>query len=233
MNKEQAKNLRTKIESIQSLMIAFVTDVREDSQPREYVDLYADLYIDLEDTGYENPNQHKTLEIFWSYCKLKNMGTWADRRAYVQELYADIILDLTRAIKKGKDPRNWGKTNEALTDELAPVRIQWLKAKNFIYTSPPDFENSIKESINSIESTLKILLQEPKGTLGKLLNKTEIDKDIKSIISQAYGMVSNKDFVRHGGIESQNLNASEAEFFIEFSGIAIAYLKSKLGAKKA
>lgn len=48
------------------------------------------------------------------------------------------------------------------------------------------------------------------------------------MISQAYGLVSNKDFVRHGGVVSQKLSASEAEFFIEFSGIAISYLKKKM-----
>jgi hypothetical protein len=228
MNKEQVKGLQTRIESIQSLMIAFVTNAREDSQPREYMGLYNDLYLDFEELGYENPNPHKTLEIFWEYCKFQEMGTWSERRAYVRKLYADILLDLTRSIRSRANPRNWDKTNKLLTDELSPVRAQWLKAKNFIYSTPPDYENSIKESINSIESTLKILLLEPKGSLGKLLNKTEIDKDIKNMISQAYGLVSNKDFVRHGGVVSQNLSAKEAEFFIEFSGIAISYLKGKL-----
>jgi hypothetical protein len=228
MNKEHAKGLQTRIESIQSLMIAFVTNAREDSQSREYIGLYDDLYLDLEELGYENPNPHKNLEIFWEYCKFQKMGTWSERRTYVQGLYADILLDLTRSIRSGVNPRNWDNTNRLLNDELSPVRIQWLKAKNFIYSTPPDYENSIKESVNSIESTLKILLHEPKGTLGKLLNKIAIDKDIKSIISQSYGLVSNKDFVRHGGVVSQNLSAKEAEFFIEFSGIAITYLKSKL-----
>ncbi len=230
MTKEQLTALKTKIEQIQSIMIAYVTDGRENSQPDEYLDLYSDLDIEFENTDYPNPNQHKTLEIFWGFCKLQSMGTWAERRAYVQELYADIVLDLTRKIKKGKDPRNWTKTNELLQDEFFPVRVQWLKAKNFIFSNPPDFENSIKESINSIESTLKILLNEPKGTLGTLLNKVKIDPDVKRLISQAYGLVSNKDFVRHGGMQPQNLSEAEAVFFLEFSGVSIAYLKTTLRA---
>lgn len=171
MNKEKAKGLQTRIESIQSLMIAFVTNAREDSQPREYIGLYNDLYLDFEELGYENPNPHKTLEIFWEYCKFQEMGTWSERRAYVRKLYADILLDLTRSIRSRANPRNWDKTNKLLTDELSPVRAQWLKAKNFIYSTPPDYENSIKESINSVESTLKILLLEPKEVLENFLTR--------------------------------------------------------------
>lgn len=183
MNKEQAKGLQTRIESIQSLMLAFVTNAREDSQPRESIGLYNDLYFDFKELCYENPGPHKTLEVFWEYCKFQKMGTWSERRAYVQELYTDIFLALTRSIRSGANTRNWGKTNKLLTDELYPVRAQWQKARKFIYSTHHDYENYIKESINSIESTLKILLHEPKGSLGKLLNKIELDKDIKNMIS--------------------------------------------------
>lgn len=231
MDSRQAKELISKIEEIQALMVAYVTDSRTADQPYLYRQLYDDVHFALEDAGYENPNPHRTLEIFWSFCKLK-MGTWAERRAYVDELYSDILLDLKRILRKQKDPRNWKKTNEILTDELSPVRTQWLKAKNFILFSSPDYENSIKESINSIESTLKILLNQPNGTLGKLIKKISLDTDIAKLISQAYGLTSNKDFVRHGGVERQNIGRSEAEFFLEFSAIAIRYIVDIVKNKK-
>jgi len=156
------------------------------------------------------------------------MGTWAERRAYVQEMYADILLDLKRIQRNKPDPQNWKKTNEVLTDTLSPVRTQWLKAKNFIYSTHPDYENSIKESINAIESTLKILLEKPTLTLGKLIKNNDLDQDVQKLIDMAYGLVSNKDFVRHGGVKNQNIEKPEAEFFLEFSAIAIAYIKEKI-----
>jgi len=232
MNKKQAKELVTEIEEIQSLMIAYVTDGRADDQPSQYRTVYDDVLFELEDAGYENPNPHKTLEIFWSYCKLQEMGTWAERRAYVRELYADISIELKRIQRDLPDPRNWKKANEELTDELSPVRTQWLKAKNFIFAQAPDYENSIKEAINSVESTLMILLNQPNGTLGKLIKKADLDPDISKIISQAYGLTSNKDFVRHGGVEDQMIGKTEAEFFLEFAAVSIIYIREKLKGTK-
>jgi len=138
------------------------------------------------------------------------------------------LLDLKRIQRNAPDPKNWKKANEVLKDGLSPIRTQWLKAKNFIYSQKPDFENSIKEAINSIEPTLMILLKQPNGILGNLINNASLDQDIKKIISQAYGLTSNKDFVRHGGIENQNISKSEAEFFLEFSAISIIYIRAKL-----
>ena len=146
----------------------------------------------------------------------------------MKELYADILLELKRIQRNMPDPRNWKKANETLEDELSPVRTQWLKAKNFIYSPEPDYENSIKEAINSIESTIMILLNEPNGTLGKLIKNIDLDSDISKLISQAYGLISNKDFVRHGGVKNQNISKIEAEFFLEFAAVSIIYIREKL-----
>lgn len=228
MDSKTAKAITSKIEEIQSLMIAYVTGGRSNEQPNAYKTLYDEVFLELEDSNYENPNPHKSLEIFWSYCKLQEFDTYASRRAYVRELYSDILLEMKRIQRHVASSRNWKKANEALNDELSPVRIQWLKAKNFVYSSAPDYENAIKEAINSIESCLMVLLESPNGTLGKLIKSANLDPDIERLISQAYGLTSNKDFVRHGGVANQNINKEEAEFFLEFSATAIVYITAKL-----
>lgn len=212
-------------------MIAFVTDGRTKEQPAAYQDLYATIHIALEDAKYAHPNPHKSLDIFWAFCKLQELTTYASRRAYVENLYADVLLDLRRIQAHKPTSRNWSKANDALADELTPVRSQWLKAKNFIVAGQPDFENSIKESVNSVESCLMILLDEPKGTLGKLIKRVEIDEDIQRLVSQVYGMASNRAFVRHGGTEMSSLGRAEAEFFLEFAASSIIYLTTKLKPK--
>ncbi len=73
-----------------------------------------------------------------------------------------------------------------------------------------------------------ILLNQPKDTLGKLIKNPKIDRDIGKIISKVYGLSSNKDFVRHGGVQNQLIGQLEAEFFIEFAASAIIYIKGKL-----
>lgn len=223
MLKETLQN----IESLQGLMVAFVTNGRTDEQPKTYKSLYVDTIISLEKLGYDNPNKFKTLEEFWGFCKLK-FPTYAERRSYVNEIYGDIVLDIERKIRQEPEPKEWGKTNDVLLDELTPIRRQWLKAKNFLISENPDYENCIKESTNSIESTLQILLNQPGETLGKSIKSANIDSDIKKLISQMYGLVSNKDFVRHGGTFDQDIKKSDAEYFLNFSSISIQYLVKRL-----
>ncbi len=216
--------LEKAITEIKSIMLAYATDGRTDEQPRQYQEAYIDLDVLIENASYSNPNPYKTIDQFWKDCG----GTWAERRELIGSIYADLLFDIGRKKRKQKEPRNWKSANEALTDELSAVRVQWLKAKNFSFTSPPDYENSIKESVNSIESCLMILLNQPKDTLGKLIKNPKIDPDIGKIISQVYGLSSNMDFVRHGGVQNQLIGQLEAEFFIDFAASAIIYIKGKL-----
>ena len=233
MDAKLAKELGSKIQELQALMVAFATDGRTSDQPRVYRELYADVTIELERAKYENPNPHKSLEVFYAHCKLREMKKYAERRAYVEELYSDVLLDLKRVERHSPNPKNWAKANDVLTDELSPVRTQWLKAKNFTFSQPPDYENSIKESISAVESCLMILLQEPNGTLGKIIKQAKLDPDIERLVSQAYGYASNKDFVRHGGTEQSKLTKAEADFFLDFSASSIVYITSKLRGTNA
>jgi hypothetical protein len=232
MSPEKSLEISRQIEELQTLMVAYVTDGREKSQPGRYKELYSTIHVGLEQEKYQHPNPHKSLELLWAHCKLKDLDTYASRRAYIDSLYADVLLDLKRIQMRKPISKAWTRANEVLEDELAPVRIQWLKAKNFIYAEPPDFENSVKESINSIESCLKILLKDSGGTLGKLIKSASLDAEIERLISQAYGLISNKDFVRHGGTAPSTLGKIEAEFFLDFCGSSIAYISAKLKTLK-
>ena len=70
MDSKQALELGAKVMDLQRLMIAFVTDGRTPEQPAAYRDLYAKVTLELEDAKYANPNPHKSLEVFWAFCKL-------------------------------------------------------------------------------------------------------------------------------------------------------------------
>lgn len=228
MDSKKAQALAGKITELQSIMVAYATDGRTSDQPRAYRDLYADVTLELEDSSLPNPNSHKSLEAFYAHCRLQQMATYAQRREYVAELYDDVLLELRRIQRHAPSSRNWGKANEVLADELTPIRTQWLKAKNFIYSASPDFENCVKESISAVESCLMVLLKEPNGTLGKIIKRANLDPDIERLISQAYGYASNKTFVRHGGTSASTLTKYEAEFFLEFAASAIIYISHKI-----
>lgn len=228
MKKEKA--LILKIQELQGLLEDRATYFKnnEKEATNRYSELYIEVDLELEELGYEHVNLHRSLHSIWSFSKTQGLATYDQRREYIRNLYEDILFDLNRKLAKEPDPKHWNTANEQLEDELEPIRTQWLKAKNYIYTTPPDFENSIKESINSIESLLMILLNRPGDTLGQMIKQPDIDEDIRRIISQVYGLVSNKDFVRHGGTQAQVINEEDAEFFLELSAISIVYLKKKL-----
>lgn len=229
MTPEKARALKLKISQLKGLMSAYATDGRTSAQPHEYGELYREVAIDLEEAKYGNPNPYKSLEVFYGFVKAEGMKHYAERRALVAKIYEDVLLDLQRAERQEQQPsKGWTKANDALADELSPVRVQWLKARNFIQSSTPDFENSVKESVSSVESTLRILLEQPKATLGNLLKEAKLDSDVERLISQAYGYASNRDFVRHGGTKASTLTKAEAEFYLEFSASSIVYIFSKL-----
>lgn len=95
-------------------MIAYATDGRTSDQPRAYRDQYSEVTLELEDAKYANPNPHKSLEIFYAFCKLQEMKTYASRRAYVEELYADILLDLKRIQRHAPSSKNWERQTTLL-----------------------------------------------------------------------------------------------------------------------
>jgi hypothetical protein len=228
MTPDKASELKKKIAQLQGLMTAYSTDGRRPEQPHEYEELYREVALDLEDAKYGNPNPYKSLEVFYGYVRSEELKTYASRRTCISKLYEDLLLELSRAERQEKPSKVWAKANDALEDELALVRVQWLKARNFIQSNTPDFENSVKESISCVESTLRILLQQPKATLGNLLKEANLDSDIERLISQAYGYASNRDAVRHGGTKPSTLTKVEAEFFLELAGSSIAYITARL-----
>lgn len=61
----------------------------------------------------------------------------------------------------------------------------------------PDYANSIKESISSLESLVQIILGE-KGTLGQLIEKLDIHPALKEGFKKLYGWTCDDGGIRHG-----------------------------------
>lgn len=125
MDRKRAEEVELKILELQSIMIAYVTDARTDEQPALYKDLYADIYIEFESAKFPNPNSHKSLESFWGYCKLKELKTYASRRMYVQELYADVLLELKRIQKHEASSKNWKRADHCRRISPNNITMKW------------------------------------------------------------------------------------------------------------
>ncbi|MEV8174955.1 AbiJ-NTD4 domain-containing protein [Microbacterium sp. NPDC079176] len=91
----------------------------------------------------------------------------------------------------------------------------------------PDYPNSIKESISSVEAVVKKVTGE--GTLGSGLGKLEsagltIHPALKGAWLKMYGWTSDDDGIRHGGIEAANADQALARYVLVTCSAFVSYL---------
>ncbi|MDH0199793.1 hypothetical protein [Comamonas aquatica] len=198
MDSKKAIELGAKVGQLQALMIAYATDGRTSDQPRAYRDQYSEVTLELEEAKYANPNPHKSLEVFYAFCKLQEMKTYASRRAYVEELYVG------------------SRTIGCLKTSVRCCMAERYCKQFWQHGNPvPRSCHADQPSQERYDHTCH-----PFGiaaTLGKLIKQANLDPDIERLVSQAYGAASNKAFVRHGGTVASGLTKAEAEFFLEFA----------------
>jgi AbiJ N-terminal domain 4 len=90
-----------------------------------------------------------------------------------------------------------------------------------------DYRNSIKESISAVESTVKIISNSEKGTLGELLKRMNLHKAFQSGLSSMYGYTSDADGIRHALMDESTVPFADAKFFLVMCASFINYLHDK------
>jgi len=118
------------------------------------------------------------------------------------------------------------------SDKLNPVKQHLDKALKYFSTrEKPDYENSIKESISSVESLVKIITNN-KGTLSILIKELDIHQALKDSITKLYAWTSDDGGIRHGSSgKVLSANEEEARFILITCSAMINYLVVKCGEK--
>ena len=91
-----------------------------------------------------------------------------------------------------------------------------------------DFDNSIKESISSVEAMCQILTKNSKATLGDALKllKDKIHPAMKSAFEKLYGYTSDANGIRHAnGLGEGDSTFEEAKYMLISCSAFINYLK--------
>jgi hypothetical protein len=94
----------------------------------------------------------------------------------------------------------------------------------------PDFINSIKESISSVESLLNILAGTNNNPLNKAIQKLpfEIDKNFGTALIRLYSWTSSADGIRHGETgEEIKSSFEEAKYMLVICSSFVNYLIAK------
>ena len=134
------------------------------------------------------------------------------------------------------DKKEIAEIEEALASPFKAVNAHLESALKLMSDrKSPDFPNSIKESISSVEAMCRIVCGE-NATLGKALDKIEKEGKIelhgalKKAFDSLYGYTSTAEGIRHayGLLEGKsNLNLEDAKFMLISCSAFVNYLKVK------
>jgi hypothetical protein len=95
----------------------------------------------------------------------------------------------------------------------------------------PDYRNSIKESILSIEAIVKVISDTPKHTLGQALDKINLKIPVHAALQkgfkQLYGYTSDSDGIRHSMMEESKCDFEDAKYMLVTCSAFINYLIGK------
>ena len=98
----------------------------------------------------------------------------------------------------------------------------------------PDYENSVKESISSVEAMCSIITGTSGGTatLGNTLKKLKecginIHPAMENAFKQLYGYTSDSGGIRHGSIEFVNVASEDAKYMLVSCSAFVNYLIEK------
>ncbi len=125
------------------------------------------------------------------------------------------------------DEQQINSIEETLNNPYKEVSRHYSKAIEQLYSSR-DFDNSIKESISSVEAMCQILTKKNKATLGDTLNllKGKIHPAMASAFVKLYGYTSDANGIRHAnGLGEGDSTFEEAKYMLISCSAFVNYLK--------
>ena len=130
-----------------------------------------------------------------------------------------------------------GAVEGALTalqdDRFAVPRRQFQRAYEFRNARPPDWANTIKEAVNSVEGVLQVIYQRPGVSLPSILSQNFPDNlpgGIKKLFQGLYSQGSGTVGARHAAVGGNEPNGPRAELAIHTAASLHAFAVAELDA---
>ena len=120
-----------------------------------------------------------------------------------------------------------------LDNPYKEVSRHYAKAIEQLY-SVKDFDNSIKESISSVEAMCQIITEKNNATLGDALKllKNKIHPALNGAFDKLYGYTSNANGIRHAnGLGEGDSTFEEAKYMLISCSAFVNYLKENMRYK--
>lgn len=108
-----------------------------------------------------------------------------------------------------------------------PVRIHLEAALRMLSDKQaPDYRNSVKESISSVEAACRLVNGNVSATLGDALKKIRnLHPALSKAFNQLYGYTSDASGIRHALIDEPNITYADAKFMLVACSAFVSYLK--------
>lgn len=138
----------------------------------------------------------------------------------------DRIIDIV-------DKNQIDSINETLDNKYKVVSDHYKKAIEHLYKSK-DYDNSIKESISSVEAMCQIITKNDKATLGdaiKIIKRSNpnIHPALLNAFDKIYGYTSDSNGIRHSnGLGEGNSTFEEARYMLISCSAFVNYLEANM-----
>jgi hypothetical protein len=122
--------------------------------------------------------------------------------------------------------------DSAVDAATGPVQVHLRRALQLLSDrQAPDYRNSIKEAISSIESLVMLETGSESGTLGQLLKRlddsTKLHPAMKAAFGNLYGYTSDADGIRHALLDRETLTFEDAKFFLVVCSAFVSFVLSR------
>lgn len=125
------------------------------------------------------------------------------------------------------------------TESLTPITIHLKTSLDLMSDrKDPDYRNSIKESISSVEAMCSLIVSSDKAKLPDALRvigeRINLHRALKDAFIKLYGYTSDAEGIRHALLDEPDLHLEDAKFMLVSCAAFINYLKlktSKAGIK--
>ena len=200
----------------------------------EYSKIFEIIYDIFQNENY--------IEVFTFIEGIINAYTYIDNISYsrynCRKYYIQLVSDIFSTENVNYRIIN-GKVTDIVNEEQIKcvektlnnpynvVSEHYAKAIEQLY-SVKDFDNSIKESISSVEAMCQIITKNDKATLGDALKllKNKIHPAMESAFQKLYGYTSDANGIRHSnGLGEGNSTFEEAKYMLISCSAFVNYLK--------
>jgi hypothetical protein len=113
----------------------------------------------------------------------------------------------------------------------AAAAAAWKKSDAFMKAIPPDLEKGVSEAVSSVEAVARLVVADPKATLGGcvkvLRSRGVIESPLLKGFEELWGFSSEAENVRHGGGEGPQLKPESARYLISVAAAALELLLAR------